>query len=202
MSSRRPIFFDLETTGTRPDVDRIVEIAAFDPVRDRSFQRLVHPGIPIPGESSAINHITDTMVASAPLFAEAGAEFIEFCSGDIYLVAHNGEQFDLPFLRAECKRNKLSLPKSWGIIDTLKWARKYRKDLPRHSLQYLRESFGIPPNQAHRALDDVLILHRVFTLLTDDLTVEEVADRADAMRGLSGGTYEEAETGPVLELFR
>ena len=202
MSSRRPIFFDLETTGTRPDVDRIVEIAAFDPVRDRSFQRLVHPGIPIPGESSAINHITDTMVASAPRFAEAGAEFIEFCSGDIYLVAHNGEQFDLPFLRAECKRNKLSLPKSWGIIDTLKWARKYRKDLPRHSLQYLRESFGIPPNQAHRALDDVLILHRVFTLLTDDLTVEEVADRADAMRGLSGGTYEEAETGPVLELFR
>lgn len=207
MSSYRPIFFDLETTGTRPDVDRIIEIAAFDPVRNQSFQRLVHPGISIPREASAINQITDDMVADAPSFAKAGAEFIDFCSGNVYLVAHNGEQFDLPFLRAECKRHKLSLPRGWGLIDTLKWARKYRKDLPRHSLQYLREHFGIPPNHAHRALDDVLILYRVFSILTDDLTIEEVVDRAEAIKEISPLTSSpQAEiddaVGCALELFR
>jgi DNA polymerase-3 subunit epsilon len=206
MSSYRPIFFDLETTGTRPDADRIIEIAAFDPVLDKSFQRLVHPGIPIPSESSAIHQITDGMVANAPSFASAGAEFIEFCSGNVYLVAHNGEQFDLPFLRAECKRHKLSLPRGWGLIDTLKWSRKYRRDLPRHSLQYLRELFGIPPNHAHRALDDVIILHRVFSILTDDLTIDEIADRADAIKEISpltGASHAdvEADAGSVLELF-
>ena len=204
MSPYRPIFFDLETTGTRPDVDRIVEIAAFDSERNLTFQSLVHPGIPIPSESSAIHKITDAMVAQSPSFALAGAEFIKFCSGNVYLIAHNGEQFDVPFLRAECKRNKLSLPKGWGLIDTLKWARKYRRDLPRHSLQYLREHFGISANQAHRALDDVIILHRVFSILTDDLTIEEVAERADAMKEVAGRDPGEADVGAgsVLELFR
>ena len=200
MSSYRPVFFDLETTGTRPDVDRIVEIAAFDPTSNRTFQQLVHPGIPIPKDASAIHKITDDMVAQAPRFAVAGAEFIKFCSGNVYLIAHNGEQFDVPFLRAECKRSGLVLPQGWGLIDTLKWARKYRRDLPRHSLQYLREHFGIPMNQAHRALDDVLVLHRVFSILTDDLTIEEVAKRADAMKEVAGRPYE--EEGSALELFR
>ena len=207
MSSYRPIFFDLETTGTRPDVDRIIEIAAFDPVKNQSFQRLVHPGIPIPREASAINQITDDMVADAPPFAIVGVEFIEFCSGNVYLIAHNGEQFDLPFLRAGCKRNKLTLPQGWGLIDTLKWARKYRKDLPRHALQYLREHFGILANHAHRALDDVLILHKVFSILTDDLTIDEIADRAEALKELAPlttGSQEgvEGPAGCILELFR
>ena len=199
MQPYRPIFFDLETTGTRPDVDRIIEIAAFDPSNNQTFQRLVRPGIPIPKDASAINHITDEMVAQAPPFATAGAEFIKFCSGSVYLVAHNGEQFDLPFLRAECKRSSLTLPQEWGLIDTLKWARKYRRDLPRHSLQYLREHFNIPMNQAHRALDDVLVLHQVFSFLTDDLTIDEIAKRAGATKHVVERTYEEAHS--ALELF-
>jgi DNA polymerase-3 subunit epsilon len=173
----RPIFFDLETTGTRPDADRIVEIAAYDPVRKLSFQQLVHPGIDIPPEVTAIHRITNDMVQESPAFAKAGSDFIQFCSGEVVLIAHNGEMFDLPFLRAECKRHKLSLPSTWTLVDSLKWARKYRRDLPRHSLQYLRETFGVPPNQAHRALDDVMVLHQVFSLMTDDLAIDEVINR-------------------------
>jgi DNA polymerase III subunit epsilon len=185
MSSYRPIFFDLETTGTRPDTDRIVEIAAFDPVRNQTFQQLVHPGIVISDEMTAIHGISNAMVQEAPSFARAGAEFINFCSGNVLLVAHNGEMFDVPFLRAECKRHKLAFPSGWGLIDSLKWARKYRRDLPRHALQYLREMFGIPQNQAHRALDDVMTLYKVFSLLTDDLTPEEILDRGDGIKELS-----------------
>jgi DNA polymerase-3 subunit epsilon len=206
MSSFRPIFFDLETTGTRSDTDRIVEIAAFDPVRNQTFQQLVHPGIVIPEDMTAIHGISNEMVQEAPTFARAGADFIKFCSGNVLLVAHNGEMFDIPFLRAECKRHKLTFPSGWGLVDSLKWARKYRKDLPRHALQYLREMFGIPQNQAHRALDDVMTLYRVFSLLTDDLSPEEIVDRGDGIRELSfHSTVSPQAVGEdkvcILELF-
>lgn len=206
MSTFRPIFFDLETTGTRPETDRIVEIAAYDPVRGESFQQLVNPGILIPEEMTAIHGISNEMVKEIPSFARVGADFITFCSGNVLFVAHNGEMFDIPFLRAECKRHSLTFPSGWGLVDSLKWARKYRKDLPRHALQYLREMFGIPQNHAHRALDDVMTLYRVFSLLTDDLTPEEILERGDGIRELSQPALTEpqlVEEGKVcvLELF-
>ncbi|MEM8727734.1 MAG: DUF3820 family protein [Chlamydiota bacterium] len=173
--AKRPIYYDTETTGIRPDKDRLVEIAAFDPVRDRTFHGLINPGCPIPPEASAIHHISDEMVRDAPDFAEVAKRFIEFCSGDGALIAHNNDAFDKPFLEHECKRHSVSLP-NWSYIDSLKFARKYRPDLPRHSLQHLREYHGIEANNAHRALDDVIILHRVFSLMIDDLTMETIIE--------------------------
>jgi DNA polymerase III subunit epsilon len=203
MTTFRPIFFDLETTGVFHERDRIVEIAAFDSERNLSFQRLVNPGVVIPDEVIRIHGITNEMVASAPSFAEAGKEFIEFCSGKVMLVAHNGELFDLKFLTAEFKRHKLSFPLGWSLVDSLKWARKYRKDLPKHTLQYLRELFCIPKNNAHRALDDTLVLHRVFSLLTDDLTCEEILERGDGIWELGNEKTAQKEkvNAPALELF-
>lgn len=171
--SLRAIYFDTETTGIKPDKDRIIEIAAYDPERDRRFEKFVNPGCRIPAEAIAIHHITDEMVASAPPFAQVGAEFIEFCEGEVVLIAHNNDAFDFPFLRNEFERHGLKMP-AWKSLDTLKWARRYRPDLPRHPLQFLREIYGIPPNQAHRALDDVMILHRVFQEMIDDLTIDQV----------------------------
>ena len=162
-------YFDTETTGTRPDKDRIIEIAAYDPVEDRSFVSLINPGMPIPPDASAIHGITNEMVETAPTFNEVGQKFVEFCGADAVLIAHNGDAFDKPFLEQEFTRNSLFLPK-WPFIDTLKWSRKYRPDLPRHSLQHLREVYGIPANQAHRALDDVITLYKIFSQMIDDLS--------------------------------
>jgi DNA polymerase-3 subunit epsilon len=67
----------------------------------------------------------------------------------------------------------MTLP-SWKFFDTLKWARRYRCDLPRHTLQFLREIYGIEANNAHRALDDVIVMHKVFMNMTDDLSIEEI----------------------------
>ena len=171
---RRPIFFDTETTGTRFDRDYIVEIAAFDPVRGSSFEQLINPGITIPQDVINIHKITNEMVADAPSFADVAKEFLAFCEGGIALVAHNLDAFDLPFLRTEFRRAKLELPSSWAYIDTLTWARRYRKDLPRHSLQYLRQMYGIQANEAHRALNDVMILYEVYNALTDDLSCDQI----------------------------
>jgi DNA polymerase-3 subunit epsilon len=168
-----PIYYDTETTGVKFDKDRIIEIAAFDPTNNRTFCRFVNPGFPIPPEASAIHHITDEMVASSPTFKEVGEAFIEFCGENAVLIAHNNDNFDKNFIESEAKRSNLTLP-SWKYVDTLKWARKYRPDLPRHALQILREEYGIPPNQAHRALDDVIVLHSIFTQMIDDLSIEQV----------------------------
>lgn len=171
----RPIYYDTETTGTRSEHDRIIEIAAFDATSRKEFCHLIHPGIPIPQEATAIHGITDEMVKNAPSFKEIAPLFIDFCQPDAVLIAHNNDAFDRLFLEAEFARAQLPIP-SFRYIDSLKWARKYRPDLPRHALQFLREVYGIPTNQAHRALDDVHVLHRVFSSMIDDLDLSIVME--------------------------
>ena len=173
--SKRPIYYDTETTGIKPNEDRIIEIAAYDPEQDRSFHSLINPGRPIPAKATEIHHITDEMVQDAPDFKTIGKLFIEFCNDDVVLIAHNNDAFDQLFLESECNNNNLKIPK-WSYIDSLKFARKYRPDLPRYSLQYLREYHGISPNEAHRALDDVMILKEVFSCMIDDLTMEMILE--------------------------
>ncbi len=173
--SKRLIYYDTETTGVRSETDRIIEIAAYDPVQEREFEMLINPGVPIPKEASAIHGISDEMVAEAANFAEVGSQFIAFCEGDVALVAHNNDNFDRHFLVNECKRHEIELP-DFDMVDSLKWARKYRPDLPRHSLQYLRQIYGFEENNAHRALDDVRILYQVFSAMIDDLSAEKVLE--------------------------
>jgi DNA polymerase-3 subunit epsilon len=170
---RRAIYYDTETTGLRAADERIIEIAAYDPERDLTFERFVNPGRPIPPEATAIHHITDEMVAGADDFSVVGAEFNAFCEGDVVLIAHNNDAFDVHFLRAEYARNSLEMVKC-DFLDTLKWARRYRPDLPRHTLQFLREIYGVEANNAHRALDDVIVMYKVFSKMIDNLSIDQV----------------------------
>lgn len=172
---KRPIYYDTETTGVKAENDKIIEIAAYDPENDKSFVSFICPSIPIPPEASRIHHITDDMVKDAPTFKEVGQSFIDFCSGNTVLIAHNNDAFDKLFLEKEYERAGLQMP-SWHFIDSLKWARKYRPDLPKHSLQHLREVFGFPPNNAHRALDDVIILHKVFSEMIGNLDMDTIIE--------------------------
>lgn len=173
--SKRAIYFDTETTGLDTNNDRIIEIAAYDPVRDKTFCSFVNPNIPIPPEIVRICNITEEMVKDAPDFTKVGADFLAFCEGDVVLIAHNGQRFDLPLLEQECKRSSLELPK-FPLIDTLVWAKKFRPDLPKYTLQYLRQTYGIAENNAHRALDDVIVLKSLFEKMIEDLSMEEVLD--------------------------
>ncbi len=63
------VVFDLETTGIRVGSDDIIEISAIKvkggQVTD-TFSTLVNPGRPIPYCATAVNGITDEMVAEAP----------------------------------------------------------------------------------------------------------------------------------------
>jgi DNA polymerase-3 subunit epsilon len=41
-------------------------------------------------------------------------------------------------------------------------------------LQALREVYGIESNQAHRALDDVIVLYQVFSKMIGDLSMSQI----------------------------
>lgn len=195
----RAIYYDTETTGVRSEKDRIIEIAAYDPLHDRSFVQLVNPQCPIPPDATAIHHITDAMVAAAPSFNEVADEFKKFCEGDVVLIAHNNDAFDYHFLKMEYTRCGLAMP-PWKFLDSLKWARRYRRDLPRHTLQFLREIYGIPANNAHRALDDVIVLHKVFSMMIDDLGIDHVYDLLNRPREIQHMPFGKHQGLPLKSL--
>lgn len=196
----RPIFYDTETTGVKADKDRIIEIAAYDPVNNATLECLINPGCPIPPDATAIHHITNEMVASADPFSTVGAKFIEFCSGDVVLIAHNNDGFDLHFIRNEFARHQLTMPSNWKFFDTLKWARRYRTDLPRHTLQFLRETYDIEANNAHRALDDVIVLHQIYMKMTDDLSIDEAYSLMNQSRSLQHMPFGKHQGVPLNKL--
>lgn len=199
MSQQRIIFYDTETTGIRHDKDRIIEIAAYDPLDKRTFEMLINPGCPIPIEATNIHKITDEMVKDSSPFSEVGKAFAEFCTPGAVLIAHNNDSFDKLFLEAEFRRNDLSLP-SWRHLDSLKWSRKYRPDLPRHSLQHLREVYGIAANNAHRALDDVIVLYEVFSRMIDDLSIETILKLLDSPQKVTNMPFGKHQGKPLSQV--
>ena len=150
--------FDVETTGMSPLRDRIVQIGAVRIDRDgfiSRYQSLVNPGKKIPPGVICVHHITDEMVADAPVFARAGREFLDFAH-DSTLVAHNA-RFDLSFLQESLARTGLPLWKG-RTLDTLRLLKTTHPGLPSYRLQALRARFQLRSDdsmQAHRADADV-----------------------------------------------
>ena len=106
------VFFDLETTGINPRLDRIVEIAAVKLRPDGGreiWKRRINPQRPIPAAATAIHGISDADVATAPTFAEIAFDLQRFL-GDGDLAGFNIVRFDVPMLAEEFRRVNLSFP--------------------------------------------------------------------------------------------
>jgi DNA polymerase-3 subunit epsilon len=104
---KRPLaFFDLETTGTNIGADRIVEISVIKLNPDGSEEVLtlrVHPGIPIPLESSLVHGIYDEHIKEEKQFHELGQQIADFIQ-DSDLAGYNSNKFDIPMLMEEFLR--------------------------------------------------------------------------------------------------
>lgn len=100
------VFFDLETTGTNPSTDRIVEISLIKVMpdgREMEHSHRINPGIPIPASSTAIHHITDADVANEPKFSDIAAKLNKWLEG-CDMAGYNSNKFDVPLLMEEFKR--------------------------------------------------------------------------------------------------
>jgi DNA polymerase-3 subunit epsilon len=153
---KRPlIIFDLETTGTSPKKDRVVEIAALKIYPDQSeeeFESLVNPEMPIPEPASRVHGITDEIVSSAPTLAELGEEILEFFY-DCDYAGFNCAKFDVPLLQNECDRVGIPLNLEAGhIVDAFLIFKHYE----RHTLtDAFRFYVGGEIENAHEAMADV-----------------------------------------------
>lgn len=156
------VAFDLETTGTVPGVDQIVEIGAVKFINgqpESTFSTLVNPRRSIPPQASAVNGITDDMVEGKPVIEELLESFSEFC-GDSIVVAHNAP-FDAQFLTADIKRYELAAPRG-VILDTLPIARKVFPGLANYKLGTLVDHLKIQSGVFHRAEEDASYCGQLF----------------------------------------
>lgn len=100
------VFFDLETTGTNINSDRIVEICYLKvhPNGNEEAKTMrINPEMPIPAEASAVHGIYDADVADCPTFKQVAkqvARDIEGCD----LAGFNSNRFDIPVLAEEFLR--------------------------------------------------------------------------------------------------
>ena len=100
------VFFDLETTGTNINSDRIVEICylkVYPNGNEESKTLRINPEMHIPEACSAIHGIYDADVADCPTFKDVAkniANDIEGCD----LAGFNSNRFDIPLLAEEFLR--------------------------------------------------------------------------------------------------
>jgi exodeoxyribonuclease X len=153
---------DIETTGTDPEADAIIEIASVDLLADGTISNrqstLVRPGIPIPPEASAVHHLIDEDLVGAPPLMDV----VELFRGADAYVAHNAN-FERSFL------GPLLGEAQW--VCTYRCALRIWPNLPAHSNQALRyrlgfvHPFGIDRHtlSPHRALSDAIVTAAVFS---------------------------------------
>ena len=134
------IFFDIETTGLRTPIHnpRITEICFHAVGRDEFLgslagvnPRVVHklslcfkPGASIDAEAAELTKLTDAKLKNELEF-DGGAHqlissFIGRFAQPACLVAHYGDAFDFPILKAELARIGKDLPQDLLVVDSMK----------------------------------------------------------------------------------
>ena len=159
---------DIETTGLSFRTEKITEFGAIKIKNGEiidTFECFVNPEKPVPYEVIKVTHITDDMVRDAETIEQVLPKFLEFIGDDV-LVAHNAN-FDIGFIRhfAELQGYKLNNT----YIDTLALARDMFPDYKKHKLGIIADNLGIRVDVAHRALDDVKTLVKVFEVMIKKL---------------------------------
>ncbi|WP_281738203.1 helicase C-terminal domain-containing protein [Enterococcus dispar] len=145
---------DIETTGTDPKVDRIIQIGCVLIRNGRLINRFatdINPGRKIPKQIQNLTHISNSRVQKAPYFEDV-AFIIADLLADTVFVAHN-IFFDYQFLNAELKRCGVTPLKIPGI-DTVELAQIFLPEESSFRLSDLAESFGLQHDNPHQADSD------------------------------------------------
>ncbi len=159
---RRPLaVFDLETTGLKPDLDRIVEIAILRIEPDgktTEYVRRVNPQVPIPADATAVHGISNEDVKDKPAFQTIAQEVANFLQG-CDLGGFNLSNYDLRLLLREFERAgiKFSLD-GRAIVDAKQiYHAREPRTLEAACRFYLNEEHA----HAHSALHDAIATWKV-----------------------------------------
>jgi DNA polymerase III epsilon subunit family exonuclease len=159
------VILDLETTDKDKNTCGIVEFAAVryenDSVADQ-LNSLINPNMKISKSAQKVHNISHDDVKDAPTIETFWPKLLEFI-GDSIIIAHNGYNFDFPILDRYSKTisgEKLSNSR----IDSLVIARNLFPG-ESNSIDALMQRFDFQIDNRHRALDDVLVLGKIFKKL-------------------------------------
>ena len=166
------VAIDVETTGTLPHIDHIVELAGVrfsaGKVVGEGFCTLINPGVLMPQEASEVNKITDGMLKDQPKIEEVLEAFSRFCGKDP-LVAHNA-LFDFQFLTAAVQRH-YKTPPSGCVLDTYALSKKVFPGLSNYKLSTVAQYLKVPTPGLHRAREDATICGHVFEAILQKMNI-------------------------------
>lgn len=171
------IMFDIETTGLSRDSD-IVQLSAFDGITE--FNVYIRPNQPISKYATAISGITFSFEKNTVYYNGREVESTDLRLGLLkffehlqshanpILVGHNIMSYDIPVLchkLHECSMLSEFIQCVYGCADTLKLAHKlYKKeDVGNYKQSNLVNILLGKSYAAHNSLEDVKILHELFT---------------------------------------
>jgi len=155
------VAIDVETTGTDPGSDQLIEVGAirYDDGRETAhLSQLIDPRCPIPVRVQNLTGIIPSMVQGKPTIAEVVPALRELI-GDLPLVAHNAA-FDVGFMRAAFAAQSVGL--SNRVYDTAEFGRVAAPLAKNHRLNTLVKYLGVHVKRHHRAEDDARACGQVF----------------------------------------
>ncbi len=180
----RPLVcFDLETTGTSVDRDRIVEIGLVRVETDgskRDYRTLVNPEMPIPPGASAVHGIHDADVRDAPRLADVANEVQALFEG-ADLAGFNSVNFDAPLLENEMRRVGVEFSlQGRRHLDAM---RIFHRMEPRTLVAAYAKYCGKDLTEAHAALADVQATLEVLDAMV--AKYDELSGDVDALHKVS-----------------
>jgi len=188
---------DTETTGTKAETNRIIEIGAVKmqgtEVVDE-FQQLINPQRSIPGRITQLTGISTGMVFDAPTIDEVMPDYLAFLDGGIF-VAHN-VPFDLRFVNAELERlGEEALDAE--TLCTLRLARRLLPGLKSKGLSRLAQFYGIDVNGRHRALGDAEATGIVLKRFLNQIDFEHQLDSVEDLLAFQHRRYQKVREVPA-----
>ena len=199
LNLNKPIcFFDLETTGTNPGKDRIVEIAVLKLDLNNKKKEMVwrvNPECPIPEEASLVHGITDDMVKDKPNFKFYSKEIYQFIK-DCDLSGYNVDRFDVPLLVEEFIRSDVDVS-SFIKVKTIDVQTIFFKKEPRDLSSALKFYCNKDHSNAHTALDDTIATYDV--LLSQLDKYEDLEPNVDFLSTLTRRNKNLDFAGRIIE---
>ena len=159
---------DVETTGGPFPSHRITEFAAVvvrgGQIVDK-FETLVNPERSIPPFVSRLTRITWDMVKNKPTFSGIAPRVLDILEGNVF-AAHNAT-FDWNFVGDEVRR-ATGAELVGRQLCTVRLARQLLPHLPRRSLDYVANYYGVEITARHRAGGDAMATAHCLIRMLDD----------------------------------
>lgn len=187
---------DIETTGTNPKEDRIIQFGCVMIEAGRMTARFsidINPGRKISKQIQHLTGISNRRVQQAPYFEDVAATIYNLLADTVF-VAHN-VYFDYNFLNQEllrCQTPALTIPG----IDTVELAQIFLPSEPSFRLADLSESLGFIHENPHQADSDAEVTAQLLLLIEERMRALPLVT-LEAIATLSGQTG--MDTGSFIQ---